>query len=324
MFSCMITSASVNPATGGTLSLADPEGHGIALSAPSSFASGSVEFQINQLDPSAVLAAEPLPKSYSMVGDYLYNIKAVADSLSSASMSQPIALTVRYSPSEVQFYGLASSSLALLHFNGTQWNVVSNCTNDLANDAVSCDVSDFSPFVLGAATATLSSSSSTNGGSSNGGSSSGGIVTGGGSGSGTVLYPSSSTTTATSSVVSVTRTVAVPGNATSTVAIESLLQSLLAKLHALVRDLDATVIPSFIRNLTIGSRGADVKNLQIFLNDNGDALAASGPGSPGDETQYFGPLTKDALARFQAANDIHPAYGFFGPITRGYIRTRGE
>jgi hypothetical protein len=48
--------------------------------------------------------------------------------------------------------------------------------------------------------------------------------------------------------------------------------------------------------------GDDVKELQIFLNTHGFILAASGPGSPGDETTLFGALTKAALIRFQEAN----------------------
>ena len=82
---------------------------------------------------------------------------------------------------------------------------------------------------------------------------------------------------------------------------------------------------SFTRNLTIGSTGEDVRQLQIFLNANGYIIAAAGPGSPGNESTYFGELTRQALARYQAANGITPAVGYFGAITREYIqRTTGS
>lgn len=72
---------------------------------------------------------------------------------------------------------------------------------------------------------------------------------------------------------------------------------------------------TFTRDLTVGSRGADVKALQEFLNAKGYTVAQSGAGSVGNETEYFGPATKAALAKFQAANNISPAVGYFGPIT---------
>ena len=59
--------------------------------------------------------------------------------------------------------------------------------------------------------------------------------------------------------------------------------------------------------------------LQQLLNTTGFLLAETGPGAPGQETSYFDPLTQSALARFQAANDIAPAVGYLGPITKGVV-----
>lgn len=79
------------------------------------------------------------------------------------------------------------------------------------------------------------------------------------------------------------------------------------------------VIVPFTRNLTIGSYGEDVRALQKFLNANGYTVSISGAGSSGSETNYFGLKTKAALAKYQASENIYPAIGYFGPITRGYI-----
>ena len=78
---------------------------------------------------------------------------------------------------------------------------------------------------------------------------------------------------------------------------------------------------NFTRNLTLGSTGEDVRALQQFLNVQGFAVAATGAGSAGNESINFGPRTQAALARFQGANNISPALGFFGPVTRARIAT---
>ncbi len=70
---------------------------------------------------------------------------------------------------------------------------------------------------------------------------------------------------------------------------------------------------TYTRNLTIGSRGADVTALQTTLVAGGYLKVAP--------TGYFGSLTKAALAAWQAAVGISPASGYFGPITRAYLAT---
>lgn len=73
---------------------------------------------------------------------------------------------------------------------------------------------------------------------------------------------------------------------------------------------------TFTRSLKIGVTGNDVKCLQQYLNGAGHQVAASGAGSPGNETTYFGSRTKAAVASWQAANGVSPTAGYFGPISR--------
>ncbi|HUX80747.1 MAG TPA: peptidoglycan-binding protein, partial [Candidatus Paceibacterota bacterium] len=84
----------------------------------------------------------------------------------------------------------------------------------------------------------------------------------------------------------------------------------------------------FTQNLSLGSQNTKVRELQKILNQNLDTqVTNSGPGSPGNETNYFGPLTKAAVIRFQEkyANDIlTPAgmlrgNGFVGTYTRAKL-----
>ncbi len=85
----------------------------------------------------------------------------------------------------------------------------------------------------------------------------------------------------------------------------------------------STSTPSAItRNLTIGSTGADVMILQEFLIAQNKGPAAQALGSHG-ATGRFASLTKAALAEYQAAVGITPATGYFGPVTRAYLKSIG-
>ncbi len=76
----------------------------------------------------------------------------------------------------------------------------------------------------------------------------------------------------------------------------------------------------FTHDLKLGDRGEDVRGLQKFLNGAGFLVARAGAGSAGNETTYFGGLTKRALSRWQATNGL-PATGYFGPLSRAeYIK----
>ncbi len=102
-------------------------------------------------------------------------------------------------------------------------------------------------------------------------------------------------------------------------AITDLLRSLFVETETPAEVPEACDGITFTRNLTVGSIGDDVKCLQATLNARGFQLASTGAGSPGNETIYFVERTRAALARFQAANDIFPAVGYFGPITRAFL-----
>ncbi len=78
---------------------------------------------------------------------------------------------------------------------------------------------------------------------------------------------------------------------------------------------------AFTRGLTIGVTGEDVMCLQKYLNSEGFLVSPTGAGSPGNETMYFGPRTKKAVALWQAANGVAPTAGYFGKISRAKYST---
>jgi peptidoglycan hydrolase-like protein with peptidoglycan-binding domain len=77
---------------------------------------------------------------------------------------------------------------------------------------------------------------------------------------------------------------------------------LIQKLFLAEGQVGGAILPtySFSRNLSVGASGEDVRQLQRLLNQNeATQIAQSGPGSPLNETNYFGVLTEKAVIRFQ-------------------------
>jgi hypothetical protein len=78
----------------------------------------------------------------------------------------------------------------------------------------------------------------------------------------------------------------------------------------------------FGRNLSLGSNGSDVMNLQKALNsDAATRVSMTGVGSLGNESSYFGTKTRDAVVKFQRKYGITPAAGYVGPITRAKLNS---
>jgi len=86
---------------------------------------------------------------------------------------------------------------------------------------------------------------------------------------------------------------------------------------------------NFTQNLSTGDRGNQVMQLQKFLNHRAQGVqvaAGNAPGSPGNETSYFGPATKAAVTQFQNMNatqvlqpvGLSQGTGYWGPSSRSH------
>lgn len=84
----------------------------------------------------------------------------------------------------------------------------------------------------------------------------------------------------------------------------------------------------FTQNLSRGDRGAEVRRLQQVLNQLlPTPVAATGPGSIGQETDFYGPATAAAISRFQeihaedvlAPVDLQQGTGYLGNSTRAKL-----
>ena len=102
----------------------------------------------------------------------------------------------------------------------------------------------------------------------------------------------------------------------SALTIDELMAQITA-LQAELQKLQGTVLPvvstdkcSFIRSLTVGSKGDDVTCLQNYLTSTGHFTYSGGA------TGFFGSLTKAAVVKWQSANSVAPAAGYFGSLSR--------
>ncbi len=140
------------------------------------------------------------------------------------------------------------------------------------------------------------------GGSSGGGSSGGGSSGGGSSGSSVIVYYNNPIVQNTN-IKSATTSGLLPNS-----------NNVIAQNQPRFQNM-------FYRNLSLNMTGVDVMNLQKLLNYLGFTIAKTGSGSPNNETKYFGMLTYKALVKFQRSAGL-PSTGFFGPMTRAYIKNK--
>src|SRR3989344_2052478 len=130
-------------------------------------------------------------------------------------------------------------------------------------------------------------------------------------------------------VLAMTFAFATPVKAQSLADLQAQINALLAQIAALQgggsQQTGGLVCATFTRNHSMGNSGGEVMAIQKFLNSvDGTQLATTGAGSPGNETSYFGSITKAAVVKFQnkfAAEVLAPVglsagTGYWGPSSR--------
>lgn len=82
--------------------------------------------------------------------------------------------------------------------------------------------------------------------------------------------------------------------------------------NEIIETTEEGLLKSFAHDMYVGLQGEDVKTLQAYLKKEGffnyEII-----------TGYFGQITKQAVIDFQKKNNIEPAVGYVGPITRAKI-----
>ena len=88
---------------------------------------------------------------------------------------------------------------------------------------------------------------------------------------------------------------------------------------------------NFTLNHKMGDNGGEVMDIQKFLNAHGFTVSATGAGSAGNESSYFGAKTKAAVIAFQNANaasvlapvGLSAGTGYWGASSRAYANSLG-
>ncbi len=159
--------------------------------------------------------------------------------------------------------------------------------------------------------ATISQSVSGSGGGSGGGG--GGLTPIPIGTSTTSTIPVSTTTTTTTATTTAPTTTPTITTTTISITPEVKKQTGLPKVKPKVKAKTKALAIKFKRNLTIGSTGDDVKDLQTFLENKGFLKMPKGIAKG-----YFGPLTASALKAYQKSVGLS-ATGYFGTTTREKI-----
>jgi uncharacterized repeat protein (TIGR02543 family) len=94
--------------------------------------------------------------------------------------------------------------------------------------------------------------------------------------------------------------------------LRSLLVQLQAQLTQLLSQKSSINKDLIERDLQLNAVGDDVRKLQELLMSKGYSI-------PQGVTGFFGPQTQSALIKFQQDNNITPAIGYYGPVTRAIL-----
>ncbi len=291
------TSTQVTVSSSATTTLSEL-GRTLVVSTPANFTatSSSVVIQIKSLAATSVLDVIGFPAGgLSRASGIAFDITALMDNETVLdSFDAPVTVSYAYSDADVS--GLEESSLRMYHYASGSWERLEDCEVDAGANTITCSAPHFSVFALfgtpvqEAAPVTLAV---------------------GGSIQGRVRNLESLGKTAEAEALKAQWPQLFP---TAPVAVPE---------AALMMSARAAVpVDSSVRDLQIRMVGDDVKALQTLLvtqNKGPKARALAAVGATG----FFGSYTREALAEYQASAGITPAAGYFGPLTRSQMKSRG-
>jgi hypothetical protein len=151
--------AFISKTTGGEVNLTDTyqKVGAFRLTIPADFSANDAVFQVKQLRKAEVEAAAGKPAGYSIVGNHLYFLEAIANgSTKITSFTAPISVRIVYADAEVA--GISKDTLAIYRYDESsrEWSALTNCVQEEVSQSVTCPTTEFSIFALiGAGSSTL-------------------------------------------------------------------------------------------------------------------------------------------------------------------------
>lgn len=321
---------SITVAAGGTLT----EGV-ITLNVPTSFtsASSSAVFQAHQLDGTTFFASAGAPTDKTAVGTNVYTLRALIDATTTvSSFSSAITVTMTYSDSDI--VGIDETSLKIYRYDSSTWSELSNCAVNTSSKTVSCETTAFSDFaIFGDEDSDDSESSRRSGPGQRIQDRVKNLIAAGRLEQAEQLkrqWPHLFTVSANildNANVNITTTVLTPTSSQVTIPVIPVAPMQIIPTAIVRKTADSKSI-KISKILRPQDTDPEIKILQEFLNRQGFILAKYGPGSPGNETEYFGVKTQISLVKFQEqhrAEILEPlgltnGTGIVGPRTLLVIR----
>jgi len=279
------TSTVITVSSAATSTVTD-NGRTLQVETPANFTatSSTVVVQIKGLASDTVLGSIGKPSnSLSSAAGIVFNVTALINNVTELD-SFDVPVTVSYTYTDADISGLDESTLSMYHYADSAWSELDECSVNTSTNTITCEAPHFSIFAIFGAAPSSSSSASGGGGST--------------------------------TFMGKVHNLIASGNYVTALA---LLKERLRELGG--HTVEARTLP--VRDLETGMTGEDVLLLQKLLNQHGYVLAPEGPGSPGNETDRFGALTRSALSRYQKDHSISPAAGYFGPKTREHMKNNG-
>lgn len=278
-----ISAESITILSGGMTSLTY-DSRTLSLNIPPAVTDSDAVFQIKVLGKDEVIDSSGIPEGNLIQAETdLFDLKAyTAVDTKVSTFNEPIEITMSYDSADI--LGIDESTLKIYRYDEENWYLTDDCSVDTNANEITCSTNDFSVFsVFGTAPVV---NNNTNGG----------VVS--------VAF-----------LQEISDRMRLANSGCDKNNLYSTKTGLPCNKDTQSKNNICGVLPELPKILKLKNNHSTVKILQQILNCKGFTVSNIGAGSKGKETTLFGQKTKDALIKFQKANNLKDD-GVLGPNTR--------